>query len=184
LGIYEVLGSFPDTLKEYYSNRYFTLVKFDFKSKICFAKISNNQLYFSEQPGANFVTILSKVGGVTSIGSLCGRIQFHYELETYYYKIGLIPQTTGVFSVGFLMPVDLHGFPDEQINLTKNIELETSNGRKKIPVYEAFFFIINNGVTHFDLFTKYCRAGSVEDPKAFKNVFAEQKGTFTFRVVE
>jgi len=51
-------------------------------------------------------------------------------------------------------------------------------------ISSAFFFLINDGQTNFDLFTQNCRAGSLENPEDFKNAFAEQKGTFTFRVVE
>jgi hypothetical protein len=83
------------------------------------------------------------------------------------------------------MPIDLHGLPEEQIDLVPHINLgTTSEGRPKVPIYEAFFFIINEGETNFDLFVEYCRSGSVEQPSDFKNVYAEQKATFTFRVVD
>lgn len=181
-----ISGSFPDTLQEYYSKKYYKLSDFNFKSKICLDKLINNSLYLSEQPGAveNF-DVINEIGNLSNQGSSCGAVNFEYQSKKYHYKIGLVTKSTGVFSIFFLMPVDLHGLPEEQIDLKPVINLgETSDGRKRIPVYEAFFFLVNDGQTNFDLFTQNCRAGSLETPEDFKNVFAEQKGTFTFRVVE
>lgn len=179
-----ISGQFPDTLLEYYSREYHQLRDFDFKSRICVASLANNQLYYGDQPGAKYFSILNQVGGLTNMGSLCGDIHFRYEPGRYSYKIGLVPTATGVFSVLFLMPVELHGLPEESINLSSVITLEpTKDGRARVPVYEAFFFVVNTGETHFDLFTQFCRAGSLENTD-FRNVYAEQKGTFTFRVDE
>jgi hypothetical protein len=74
--------------------------------------------------------------------------------------------------------------PSEQIDLKPIIDLGiTPNGRKKIPVYEAFYFVVNEGVTNFELFKEHCKAESIENPAPI-NVYYEQKGSFTFRVVE
>lgn len=178
-------GSFDDNLLEYHTNKYYKFPNFDFKSMLCLAYLTTNQRYYHEQPGLNKFSFINVEGQLKNLGSLCGDISFFYKSGRYQYKIGLIPNTKGVFSVGFLMPVDLHGIPEEQVDLIGVIDLGVSpSGVKRIPVYEAFLFLINNGETHFDLFKEYCRAGSVENPNDVKNVWAEQKGTFTFRVVE
>jgi hypothetical protein len=181
-----ISGGFPDTLQEYYSKKYYKLSDFNFKSKICLDKLINSDLYLSQQPGATSdFNIINELGSFSGLGSSCGTFDFQYQFEMYHYKIGLVTKSTGVFSAFFLWPIDLHGLPEEQVDLRPVIDLgKTSDGRNRIPVYEAFFFLINDGQTNFELFVQNCRAGSLENPEDFKNVFAEQKGTFTFRVIE
>ncbi len=102
---------------------------------------------------------------------MCGYFSFNYSQNQYRYKIGLIPNSTGIFSLNFLWPIDLHGIPEEQIDLTTVIDLGvTPAGRKRIPVYEAFYFFINDGNNNFDLFKENCKAASVEHPTNI-NVF-------------
>jgi hypothetical protein len=179
-----ISGSFPDTLREYYSKKYYRFPDFNFKSGICLKELVKLEVYLSEQPGAfDKFSILNMLGSYHQISTNCGNLEFVYSNNSYNYKIGLIAKSSGVFTLFFLMPVDLHGFPEDQIDLKPIIDLGvTPDGRKRIPVYDAFFFTVNDGQTNFDLLTRYCRAGSIVNPSAFKIVHADQKGTFTFRV--
>ncbi|HMP31828.1 MAG: hypothetical protein KF725_10560 [Cyclobacteriaceae bacterium] len=169
-------GQFSDTLLDIHSGKYFKLKNFDFKSKICISRINNNQLYTSQQQPA--FNEFSYYGDVYQTSSICGPVTFNYSNGQYFYKVALIPKNTGVFNIFVNRPVDLHGFPDEQIDLVPYINLGVaSDGRKKIPVYEAFLFIVNNGSTNFELFKQYAKPGTDIVP-------SEEKGSFTFRVVE
>jgi len=45
------------------------------------------------------------------------------------------------------------------------------------------YFLINEGNTNFDLFKRDCKANSIiEGYDNIPNIYAEQKGTFTFEV--
>ncbi len=171
-----IKGQFPDTLREIHSGKYFKLENFDFKSKICLTKISNNQLYVSQQQPAFDEFIYT--GDVFQTSSICGRVKFNYSGNDYFYTIALIPKSHGVFNVFFNRPVNLHDVPDERIDLLPYITLGVgSDGRKRIPVYEAFLFIVNNGKTNYDLFKRYAKPGTDIVP-------SEEKGSFTFQVIE
>lgn len=180
-----ISGSFPDTLEEFYSGNYYRLENFDFKSKICLHKLVDKQKNVSEQPGAfNYFSIFNDIGRLEQISSICGEVSFNYSLGKYHYKIGLLAHTHGIFTVNFLWPIDLHGMPDEQIDLKSIIDLGTTlDGRRKIPIYEAFYFVVNEGITNFDLFKEHCKAESITNPAPI-NVYYEEKGSFTFRVIE
>lgn len=171
-----IKGQFPDTLRDIHSGKYFKLGNFDFKSKICITRINNNQLYASQQQPAFNEFIYT--GDVFQTSSICGPVTFNYSDNNYLYTIALIPKSPGIFNVFFNRPVNLHGFPDEQIDLVPYITLGIgSDGRKRIPVYEAFLFIVNNGNTNYELFKLYARPGSDIVP-------SEEKGSFTFQVIE
>jgi hypothetical protein len=179
-----ITGSFPDTLEEYYSSKFYRFENFDFKSKICLHKLVDDQKNISEQPGAfDFISIYNNKGSLQQISSICGSLSLNYKSNKYSYKIGLLPNTEGIFTINFLWPIDLHGMPDEQIDLRPIINLKnTPDGRKRIPVYEAFYFVVNGGATNFSLFQEHCKAESLENPAPI-NVFYEQKGSFTFQVI-
>lgn len=180
-----VTANFPDTLKEYYSGRYYKLPNFDFKSDLCMAKLVDKHQYYSWQQPVAAASYTSRIGTFNKFGSLCGDMKFLYTGNGYRFKLGIVIAQPGVYSLGLLMPLNLNSMPEDNVDLEPIIDLgETQDGRKRIPVYEAFFFTINNGDTHFELFRQHCRAGSVENPDDFKNVHAEQKGTFTFHVKE
>ncbi len=169
-------GQFPDTLREIHSGKYFKLENFDFKSKICISGIGNNQLYASQQQPA--FDEFNYLGDLKQTSSICGSVTFNYSDNKYLYKIAVIPKSTRVFNIFFNRPVDLHGFSDEQIDLIPYINLGvTIEGRNRIPVYEAFLFIVNNGNTNFELFKQNAMPGTDIVP-------SEEKGSFTFRVVE
>lgn len=180
-----ISGSFPDTLEEFYSGKYYRFENFDFKSKICLHKLVNNQKNIGEQPGAfDYFSIINKAGSLQQISSICGSVSFDYRDGKYNYRIGLLTTIVGIFTINFLWPINLHGMPDEHIDLKTIIDLgTTTDGRRKIPVYEAFYFVVNEGNTNFELFKENCKAESLTNPAPI-NVFYEQKGSFTFRVVE
>jgi hypothetical protein len=180
-----IQGSFADTLLEYYSGEYYKLAGFDFKSKLCLRELTTDLKYISDQPGAfDKFNISNLIGSVAQVSSICGAFNLIYSQGKYHYRIGLKPTTPGVYCINFLWPIDLHGMPEEQIDLRSVIELDNSaDGRQRIPVYEAFYFEVNNGDTNFDLFKQNCRSAAVENPVPI-NIYYEQKGSFTFRVVE
>jgi hypothetical protein len=178
-------GSFPDTLLELHSNKYYKIPDFDFKSKMCLTRLVDPNLYLSQQPPAvDQFSVVSVTGSFTRVGSLCGDFNFMFTQNKYNYKIGVVPKTSGEYNLNFLWPIDLHNLPEEQIDLRSVIDLgATADGRERIPIYEAFYFVINEGNTNFEVFKNSYRAASIEEPTEL-NVYTEQKGSFAFRVVE
>jgi hypothetical protein len=180
-----ITGAFPDTLLELHSGNYYRLTDFNFKSKVCMARLVDPGLYLSQQPPAiqdfSFVSI---TGSFTYPGTLCGDFNFIYDQGKYRYRIGVVPHSLGAYNLYFIWPIDLHGLPEEQIDLRPAINLaRTPDGTERIPVYEAFYYVINDGNTNFEIFKNSYRATSLEDPSDL-NVYTEQKGSFAFRVVE
>ncbi|MCX7638101.1 MAG: hypothetical protein N2044_09690 [Cyclobacteriaceae bacterium] len=169
-------GHFPDTLKDIHTGNFYQLKNFDFKSKICINRLLNNQLYLSQQQPA--FGEFNYVGGTNQTSSVCGNFLINYLSNSYSYKVGFIPLKTGIFNIFINRPITLDGMPENRIDLESYIDLGyTADGRKRIPVYEAFKFIINNGNTNFDLYQQYCKPGIDVVP-------SEELGSFTFRVVE
>ncbi len=170
-----VSGSFPDTLKDIHSGMYFRLKEFDFKSKICLNKINDPNLYLSQQPPA-FSDF--DVSGLFQTSSVCGTFILSYTNNSYSYRVVLIPRALGVFTIFMLRPVDSSDTPENYIDLTPFIDLGiTADERERIPIYEAFQFVINNGETNFELYKQFSRPGIDVVP-------SEELGSFTFRVVE
>ncbi len=176
-----ISGSFPDTLEEFHSGKYYRLENFDFKSKICLRKLVDKTKNISDQqPAFNYFSIFNQIGGLEDNTLFCGYVNFNYVPGNYNYRIGLLPNGDGIFTINFLWPIGIH----EQIDFRPIIKLEnTPDGARRIPVYEAFYFVINEGATNFELFKEHCKAESLENPAPI-NFFYEQKGSFTFQVIE
>ncbi len=181
-----VKGDFPDTLLEYYSGKYYKLSNFDFKTRLGISKLISSNLYFGEQPGSlESFEIFNKVGKLDNLRDTFSDLHFNYSNNNYHCKIGLIPNATGIYNISFLWPINLHGTENEKIDLRPYINLgEGADGRKLVPLYDAFLYVVNDGLTNFDLLTQNSKVVSVENPESFKEVYYEQKGSFTFRVVE
>jgi hypothetical protein len=86
-----------------------------------------------------------------------------------------VTTAVGVYSINILNP--------EEFDLSSITLGLTADGRKRIPVYRHIYYPINNGNTNFELFRKHCKAVSLDFPTE-QNIYYEQKGIFTFRVVE
>lgn len=169
-----VKGKFPDTLYEVKSKEYYKLSDFGFKSNLCLHRLIDPELYLSQQPTAfNAFSLL----GTFQVSSNCSTFPITYQDNLYTYNIGFVPQDTGVFNIFILYPINLHNMPDEQIDLRPYVKLSPVRGKKRIPVYEAFQFVINDGNTNFELYKQYCKQGLDIVP-------SEELGSFTFRVVE
>lgn len=173
-----IFSNFPDTIREYNSGNYFKLVNFNFNFSLALFKLTNDQKSISEQPGAtSSFNFIQKIGFISFFGETFNTYNMVYSQEKYISRIGIIPQTSGVFCINFLGPAKLE--------LKSVIDLgKTKDGRQRIPSYRNIYFTINEGLNNnFDLFKQNCRAVSIEFPIP-DNIYNEQKGTFTFRVVE
>jgi hypothetical protein len=62
-------ATFPDTLLEYYSNKYYKLSAFDFRTSVAVFSISFPELYIGQQPGA-----------INSFPPVNGHLQRYYGL--------------------------------------------------------------------------------------------------------
>jgi len=173
-----ITSDFPDTIREYNSGEYYKLENFNFNFSLGLFQLVDNQKSISEQPGAtSSFNFSQEVGSITFFGETFSDYNFVYSQEKYLSRIGIIPQSIGVFCVNFLGP--------SQLDLESVIDLgKTQDGRQRIPAYRNMYFTINEGLNNnFDLFQENCRAISLELPIP-DNIYYEQKSTFTFRVVE
>jgi hypothetical protein len=169
-------GRFPDTLRESHSGKYYKLSDFNFGLNICINQLVDKNRYSSEQPGDyTMFDYVLKTGQSQQISTKCGTFEPVYIGKSYNYSIGIIPKQVGIYNIFFLPPIGV-AF-EVPFNLKDFINLPSgSDGRKRIPVYEPFLITINNGNTNYHLFELHCKPGI--------DVHAEQKGSFTFRVVE
>lgn len=163
-----ISGSFPDTLKEIHSGRYFRLKDFDFRTDFCLRRINDPNLFLGLQPAAfNDFDVI----GSLQISSPCGTFPILYANNHYHYRVALVARTSGVFNLLMLRP-DWR----EEIDLRPHIDLhKTPDGRRRIPIYESFDFLINNGNPGLELQRQNGKQGA--------SVWAEEMGSFTFRVI-
>lgn len=172
-----ITSDFPDTIREYNSGEYFKLEDFSFNFSLALRKLTSNQLSISQQPGAtSSFNFHQEVGFISYFGETFSDFNLLYSQGRYKSRIGIIPQNTGVYCVNFLGP--------SQLDLKEVIDLGTTgDGQRRVPHYDTMYFMINDGLlTNFDLFKENCRAISLENPIP-GNIYYEQKGAFTFRVV-
>ena len=169
-------ANFPDTVWEFHSGKYFKAVNYSFPTRIGFFKLISKEKYFSEQPGASAsFKIVNKIGSADNFSSTFGDFKLQYNANRYKCSIGIIPQQPGVFCVNFLSPEDADlSFIDLGL---------TQDGRKRIANHKEFFYVINEGATNFNLFKENSIAVSLSVPIVY-NIYYEQKGTFTFKVVQ
>jgi len=170
-------ASFSENLEEYNSKEIIAVKNLDFQSKIGLFELVSNSFDISDQPSAvDFFDFVPKAGTIPFVGATFSPFTMQYQDNAYTFRVGLVPKKTGVFSVNFLPPRDL--------DLRQAVDLRVNSaGQKKLPTFEFLLFDINNGNTNFDLFKQHCKAISLEND-VFINVYYEQKGTFTFRVIE
>ncbi len=171
-----------DSIREYFSGDFFTLDNVPIPCSLSLFKLVSNQLTLSEQPGAteSFV-FLNIIGGVSLFGETFSVLNFHNNSNEnrYQLRVGIIPKEAGVFSTNILPT-------GNQYDLEKVLDLgKAKNGAKIIPIHDDNFFPINNGESlNFDLYVQYCKPVSPNYPDDYRGMNHEEKGTFTFRVVD
>ncbi len=171
-----ITSSMADSIKEYHSDNFYKIENFNFNFSLGLFQLTGNQKSLGEQPGATTsFHFVQEIGTITYFGETFSDFNLVYAQEKYLSRIGIIPQSLGVFSVNFLGPSEL------ELNSVIDLGV-TEDGRQRIPVYEALFFIINEGNTNFDLFTENCLDTST-NPDNYREYYYIRKGTFTFRVV-
>ncbi len=172
-----ITAEFNDSILEYNSNKRLKIPDFDFLNTIGFFKLIGNKVIFSNQPGATeSFQFINLIGSVSNLRDTFADFTFNYNNGFYSCRIGVIPKATGVFSINFLRPPEL--------SLSKILMLpDTPDGRKVIPFYRNIYYVINDGITNFELYKKHCVASS-EILVTTDMIYYEQKGTFTFRVID
>ncbi|KXK31558.1 MAG: hypothetical protein UZ12_BCD005000290 [Bacteroidetes bacterium OLB12] len=174
-----ITAEFNDSILEYNSNKHLKIPDFDFLNTIGFFKLIGNQITFSNQPGAiESFQFINTIGSISNLRDTFADFNLTYDNNNgnYSCKIGVIPKTEGVFSINFLRP--------RELDLSEVIKLpDTPEGRKVLPFYRNIYYVINGGQTNFDLYKKHCIASS-ERLVTTDNIYYEQKGTFTFRVID
>jgi hypothetical protein len=182
-----LMADFSEELVEFNSNKKFPLPNFNFKTFIVFKRLVGNHLNFSDQPGsAESFTIINKVGAIQNASGTFGDFILNYQNGKYSCRIALIPKNIGIFSIGFLWWSNSSDYCTrfgECIQLKDYIQLPpTSDGRKRIPVYNAFYHVINNGRVNHDLFLQHSKGVFLEN--VIDDIYYLRKGTFTVEVVE
>jgi len=179
-------ADFPDELIEFNTNKTFSIPNFNFKTRIVFNRLIGNQLNFSDQPGSadNFV-IVNKLGAVTNLQGTFGDFILEYQDGKYSCEIGFIPTSKGIFSIGFLWKgngAECTYFGD-CIDIKDVVKLPpTPEGKKRTPVYHAFYHVINNGEVNYDLLLQHSKGVIVESN--IDDIYYLRKGTFTIQVIE
>ncbi|MBX2946264.1 MAG: hypothetical protein KF725_10555 [Cyclobacteriaceae bacterium] len=173
-----ITSEIPDTIHEYYSGDYYKIVNFDFSFSLGIRKLVSGGFNFGDQPGATAqFNFIQEIGSIPFFGETFSDFKLVYINEKYVSKIGIIPQSTGVYCLNFLGP--------SQLELKSVTDLgRTLDGRQRIPAYETLFFIINGGNNNLSLLRENCILSSDSNPNNYRAFYYEQKGTFTFRVVE
>jgi hypothetical protein len=168
-------ASFSDNLREEFSGQYYRFQNFDFKTRVAFNKLGDTSLLISQQPGATgLFTITNDLGGITGLSEIFGGVGFAYEANDYKLKTKIVAKQKGVFAISFYSQL-----------YTKNTQLsfiglgQTSSGGKKIAILDNIWYIINNGNTHFALYSKNTKVGNITLPDV-KNY--EMEAAYTFVV--
>lgn len=172
-----ITAEFNDSILDFNSNKRIKIPDFDFLSTIGFFKLIGKQIFFADQPGAvESFRFVNTIGSIANLRDTFADFKFAYTNGSYSCRIGVMPKSTGVFSINFLRPPEL--------DLSNTLKLpDTPEGRKVLPLYRNIYYVINEGQTNFELYKKHCEASS-ERLVTTDNIYYEQKGTFTFRVVE
>lgn len=172
-------AEFDNKIEDFISNEKIELIDFNFRTRVGFFKLTGKNIGLPNQPGAtDFFQVINKKGLIFNPRDTFTDFKFDYTSGTYSCEIGILPKSKGVFCLNFLSPAP------EDINLSKTIILpDTSDDRRVIPLYRNIYYVINEGITNFDLYKKHSVASS-EILVTTDNIYYEQKGTFTFRVVD
>ncbi len=175
-----ITAHIPDSIRDWNTGNRYRLIDFDFDLSLVVRKLIDKYKPVGDQPGATSVFDFIIEDGTLYLFETFNDFKMAYRDDYYSFRVGIIPKATGVYCFNFLSPP-----ANTTFNLRKVIKLEnTPDGRERVPVYDGTYIIVNEGThTNFDLFKKHCRAISLELPSP-SNIYYEQKGSFTFRVVE
>lgn len=174
-----ITANIPDSIRDWHTGNRYKLIDFNFDLSLVIRKLFDQQKPVGDQPGATSAFDFIIKEGTLYLFETFNDFRMAYRDGYYLFRVGVIPKAAGVYCFNFLTP------PANSIDIRQAIKLErTPDGRERIPVYDGTYVIVNDGVhTNFDLFKKHCRAISLEVPIP-DNIYYEQKGSFTFRVVE
>lgn len=173
-------GNFPDTVYEFLSKNHIKVVNYSFPTYLGFMKLIGKDITLSQQPGASAsFEVVNKLGKTTTQFETFNPIEIIYENGHYKCLIGIIPKQVGVFCINFLSPKsDAVDFSSIDLGINEN-------GVKRKGRYIVFYYIINNGETNVDLLRANNKLASDNPMYATsRNLYYEQKGTFTFKVVQ
>ena len=168
-------ATFPDTIREVTSGRFFRLENFDFRTSIGFIKIGDTSKYISEAPGNTSThKIIVKTGTVAGLSGSFGNIKFAYGDNHYRLNIQFVTGQKGVSTISFFSK---HFGTTTLLN---NIDLGPSvAGGRKIAYLRNVWYVINDGQTYFELYRKNAKVGNLNSPDENSS---ETKGTYTFVV--
>ncbi|MCE7864931.1 MAG: hypothetical protein DYG99_15440 [Bacteroidetes bacterium CHB5] len=174
-----LVPEFDNKIEDFISKEKFELIDFNFRTLLGFFRLQGKTIGLPSQLGAtSSFDLVNKKGSVSNSFETFADFDFDYNSGLYSCEIGIVPKSQGVFCLNFLAPA-----PGD-INLSKTITLpDTPDGRRVIPLYRNIYYVINDGQTNFDLYKKHSVASS-EILVTTDNIYYEQKGTFTFRVID
>ena len=173
-------ANFPDTVYEFLSKDHIKVIDYGFPTYLGFRKLISKDITLSQQPGAAAsFEVVNKLGKTTTQFETFNPIEIIYENGHYKCLIGIIPTQVGVFCINFLSPKE-DAIDFSSIDLGYN-----SKGIKRRGYYTQFYYVINSGETNVDLLRANNKLSS-DNPMYMtsSNLYYEQKGTFTFKVVQ
>ena len=175
-------ASFSDSLIDKNSRSRYRVRPQDitFNSYINYSKLlGQNQLPIGV---AGTFQLVEKVGNATIGGASSGLLRLVYDGSRYRAKIGIIPTTSGILSLGIL--VKPSGGTQALGNNLPFINLPLdAQGREQKAILDDSFYVINGGkANNFDLYNQNTRAFSLEPGTQSGQIIYEQQSTFTVEV--
>jgi hypothetical protein len=172
----KIRAHFPDTIKEFYTGKYFKLENINFGTRILLYEVSDPNKFFIEQPAAagNY-DVVNYIGGIKDLGSSAGNFEFVYQNGFYVVNAALIPKNKGLYLISF------YYYTPDNVRFPKILLPPHPNGTKREAVMFAHRYFINDGKTNHNLLIKNVKRAIFKDTLD-GNYWFEKYGTFTFEV--
>ncbi|HNC65276.1 MAG TPA: hypothetical protein PKG70_12625 [Chitinophagales bacterium] len=149
----------PDSIYDNTNNRKFYLPSFDFQSYMSVRKLVDKTIdYGDQQYAASKFNTFNQVGNISIGGAFAIDYLPVYQNNHYVFKGAIIPKDTGVYCLVFT------NLSYEQ-RLTDFLGLEqikslAPNANRFNILLDFIDFKINNGNTHYNIFTQHCKSNN------------------------
>lgn len=168
-----------DSIMDYNTETYLDLKKINFYKTFNLFELVYKDKFIAEQPGASLkFDYINRKGGLTNLFDTFNDFEFDSTANRYILSFAIIPKEVGIYCFNFLGP-------GRDWNIDEIVDLGVdAAGTKITPIFEGMYFPINNGQLNFNLLIAHCKSASLIHPESKSEVNFEQKGTFTFRIIE
>ncbi|MET4104896.1 hypothetical protein [Hymenobacter sp. UYP22] len=176
-------ASFPDTVREFYSGKYYTVkpTQFDWMTSIAMRKLVYSNQYLGNQlAAANNFSYINKIGTIKPNNTFSD-LRYEYINKIYTCKIGIIPKQKGIYAFNFgdNWNISSNSKPKPDLSF---IKLDSSkDNMNRQAVYQSVYYYINDKHTNFYLVKANSLYASLNYPDN-SNINYEQEGSYAFVV--